>query len=130
MIGKREIVTVSVLALAVGSLSAEALAVANRSSTATRQLATLMHKEINAVVSRDEFVQYMGTTYDRIDSGGQGQLTVAQLAPVTSSDWLKCESLAMQRGIVVNEREGHRQGENGPSPWKQFMDSCLAGKIR
>jgi len=32
----------------------------------------------------------------------------------------------MQRGVVEGER---RSSETGPSPWRQFMVACLAGKI-
>jgi hypothetical protein len=37
-----------------------------------------------------------------------------------------CQALAMQRGIVQSER---RSSEAGPSPFRQFMVSCLAGQI-
>jgi hypothetical protein len=37
-----------------------------------------------------------------------------------------CEDLAMNRGIMVTERRG---SEAGPSPFRQFMVSCLAGKV-
>jgi len=129
MTNSRTIATMVAIAFLAGGLSVEAFAVATGTSSATRQLAKLLHKDVNGVVSRDEFVQYMGNTYDHLDSDGNGQLTVAQLAPVTSSNWLKCESLAMERGVLVTERAGHRPGETGPTPWKQSMDSCLAGKI-
>jgi hypothetical protein len=43
-----------------------------------------------------------------------------------SRNWDQCEALAMQRGVLVNERRG---SEAGRSPWKQFMDSCLAGQV-
>jgi hypothetical protein len=37
-----------------------------------------------------------------------------------------CEDLAMNRGIMVTER---RASDTGPSPYRQFMVSCLAGKV-
>lgn len=37
-----------------------------------------------------------------------------------------CEALAMNRGIMVTER---RSSDTGPSPYRQFMVSCLAGKV-
>src|SRR6516165_5512541 len=43
-----------------------------------------------------------------------------------SRTWDQCEELAMRRGVVVNER---RSLEEGRSPWKQFMDACLAGQV-
>jgi len=40
--------------------------------------------------------------------------------------WTTCEALAMNRGVVINER---RSSEQGPSPFRQFMVACLAGKV-
>jgi cytochrome c5 len=37
-----------------------------------------------------------------------------------------CEALAVERGVVVNERG---QKSEGPSPYRQFMVECLAGKV-
>jgi hypothetical protein len=37
-----------------------------------------------------------------------------------------CEALAMNRGITINER---RASDQGPSAYRQFMVSCLAGKV-
>ena len=37
-----------------------------------------------------------------------------------------CEALAMNRGITINER---RSSDTGPSAYRQFMVSCLAGKV-
>ena len=37
-----------------------------------------------------------------------------------------CEALAMNRGITVSER---RSSEIGQSAYRQFMVSCLAGKV-
>ena len=38
----------------------------------------------------------------------------------------RCEALALNRGIAINER---RSSEYGPSPYRQFMVACLAGKV-
>ena len=37
-----------------------------------------------------------------------------------------CEALAMNRGVTITERRG---SETGPSAYRQFMVSCLAGKV-
>ena len=37
-----------------------------------------------------------------------------------------CEALAMNRGVDINER---RSSDTGPSPYRQFMIACLAGKV-
>jgi hypothetical protein len=46
-------------------------------------------------------------------------------APVTRS-WMSCEELAMQRGVLPQER---RSSDTGPSNWRQFMVDCLAGRV-
>jgi hypothetical protein len=53
----------------------------------------------------------------------------ARVAPahVIPGRWDSCEQLAVKRGIDVNERG---RGEAGRSPWGQFMNSCMAGKVR
>src|SRR5260370_15691623 len=54
-------------------------------------------------------------------------IATARIAPATQipGKWDSCEQLALQRGDSVNER---RSAESGPSPYRQFMKSCLAGK--
>jgi len=55
-------------------------------------------------------------------------VVTARLAPAPQipGRWLSCEELAMRRGVEVNER---RESDTGPSPWRQFMSACLAGKV-
>jgi hypothetical protein len=54
-------------------------------------------------------------------------VVTARIAPAAQipGRWDSCEQLGLKRGIDVNERG---RGEAGPSPWRQFMVSCLAGK--
>ena len=40
--------------------------------------------------------------------------------------WNTCEALAMNRGVAIQER---RSSEQGPSPFRQFMVSCLGGRV-
>jgi hypothetical protein len=56
-------------------------------------------------------------------------VVTARVAPSAQipGRWDSCEQLALKRGIEVNERG---RGEGGPSPWRQFMGSCMAGKVR
>jgi hypothetical protein len=59
----------------------------------------------------------------------EGQPVVAARiapAPQIPGRWASCEELSVKRGVEVTER---RQSEEGPSPWRQFMSACLAGKI-
>jgi hypothetical protein len=77
---------------AVGSLSGEAFAVSNRTNAATRadvrQLLELMDKDKNGVVSRDEFLQFMGETFDRLDINRTGQLERNEVRQMTNPNWL------------------------------------------
>jgi len=127
----RKLVAVIGTALAIGSMSTSAFAVSKRTATAAeadvRALVRMIDKDQNGTVSRDEFLQYMGQVFDRLDVNRSGQLETAEVRPLASSNWVRCDALAFQRGIDINER---RSSETGPSPWKQFMDSCLAGKVR
>jgi hypothetical protein len=119
------------IALATGSMSTSAFAVSKRTEAAAesdvRALMRMIDRDQNGAVSKDEFLQYMGQVYDRLDVNRSGQLEPGEVRPLASSNWVRCDALAVQRGIEVNER---RSTDIGRSPWKQFMDSCLAGKIR
>ena len=137
MTNTRKIVTALGMALAVASLSGEAFA---QNRTSTGELLRRMDINKNRVVSREEFLRYQARrgrsraeasrTFSGLDVNRSGQLEVAELRPMTSPNFSRCETLALHRGIAVNEREGHRPDVTGPSAWKQFMDACLAGKIR
>ena len=131
MYQSRKLVALIGMALAIGSMSTSAFAVSKRTAAAAdadvRALVRMMDRDQNGVVSKDEFLQYMGQVFDRLDVNRSGQLESAEVRPLTSSTWVRCDALALQRGIDVNER---RSSETGPSPWKQFMNSCLAGNVR
>jgi hypothetical protein len=55
-------------------------------------------------------------------------IVAARIAPAAQipGKWDSCEQLALQRDDSVNER---RSSESGPSPFRQFMKSCLAGNV-
>jgi hypothetical protein len=55
-------------------------------------------------------------------------VVAARVAPAAAipGRWDRCEQLAAKRGVEINDRA---TGE-GPSPYRQFMNSCMAGKIR
>jgi len=126
----RKLVTLVGISLIVGSASTSAFAVSKRTAGAAtsdvRALVRMMDKDQNGAVSKDEFLQYMGQVFDRLDVNANSQLEPEELRPLSSGSWARCDALALQRGISVNER---RSSEVGPSPFKQFMDSCLAGKV-
>jgi hypothetical protein len=57
-----------------------------------------------------------------------GMAAPAAAAPKGASwkpTYAACEALAIERGVEINDR-GTGQG---PSPYRQFMVACLAGKI-
>ena len=127
----RNLVALVGMSLMIGSASTSAFAVSKRTATAAsadvRALVRMMDKDINGAVSKQEFMDFMSQTFDHLDINASGQLEPNEVRPLTSSKWLDCESLALQRGVVVTERG---RTETGPSPWRQFMTSCLAGKVR
>ena len=131
MYQSRKLVALIGVALAIGSMSTSAFAVSKRTAAAAdadvRALVRLMDKDQNGVVSKEEFLQYMGQVFDRLDVNRSGQLEANEVRPLAASNWARCDALALQRGVDVNER---RSSESGPSAWKQFMDSCLAGRVR
>ena len=128
----RSLVALVGMSLMIGSASTSAFAVSKRTATAAsadvRALVRMMDKDQNGVVSKQEFMDFMSQTFDALDINASGQLEPSEVSALTSSRWLNCESLALQRGVVVNERG--RTTTGAPSPWRQFMTSCLAGKVR
>jgi hypothetical protein len=131
MCRSRKLVALMGIAIATGSMSSSAFAVSKRTEAAAesdvRALMRMMDRDQNGAVSKDEFLQYMGQVYDHLDVNRSGQLEPGEVRSLASSNWVRCDALAIRRGVDVNER---RSTDIGPSPWKQFMDSCLAGKIR
>jgi EF hand len=127
----RSFVALVGMSLMIGSASTSAFAVSKRTAAAAsadvRALVRMMDKDQNGVVSKQEFMDFMSQTFDALDINASGQLEPSEVRALTSSRWLNCESLAMQRGIVVTERGRETTGTT--SPWKQFMNSCLAGKV-
>jgi Ca2+-binding EF-hand superfamily protein len=67
----------------VGAMSTAALAAAKQTvATAdrdVRQLVRLMDKDQNGVVSKEEFMDFMGRTFDRIDADKNGTLEPKEL---------------------------------------------------
>lgn len=127
----RNIIAAAGISLIIGSMSSAAFAATKRTEMAAesdvQQLLRMMDKDKNGTVSKDEFMQYMSEVFDRLDINANRELEAGELRPMTSPNWLRCDALAIQRGVLATER---RSSEAGPSPWKQFMDSCLAGKVR
>ncbi len=77
--------------LVLGAASTAAFA-ASRHTSATaeadvRHLLRLMDKDANGTVSKDEFLQYMSQTFDRLDVNKSGQLERGELRPMMSPSW-------------------------------------------
>ena len=127
----RNIMALAGISLMVGTISSTALAASKRTEATAladaRQIVRMMDRDQNGAVSKEEFVEYMSGLFDRLDVNANRQLEASEVRPLTSSNWLRCDALAAQRGIAVNER---RSTDTGPSAFRQFMTSCLAGKIQ
>jgi len=128
----RNIMALAGVLLMVGTISSTALAatISRRTNAAAlsdiRQIVRMMDRDQNGAVSKDEFVEYMSGLFDRLDVNANRQLEATEVRPLTSSNWLRCDALATQRGVAVNER---RSTDTGPSAFRQFMNSCLAGRV-
>jgi hypothetical protein len=126
----RKLIALVGMSLMIGSASTSAFAVSKRTSAAAaadvRALVRMMDKDQNGTVSKEEFLQYMGEVFDGLDVNRSGQLEPNEVRSLASRDWLACNTLAFQRGVNVNDR---RSTDTGPSDWRQFMTSCLAGKV-
>ena len=78
---------------AVGIMSTSALAV-SKQTTATadrdvRQLVRLLDKDQNGVVSKDEFMQFVGATFDRLDVNKSGTLEHREVRRLTATrNWI------------------------------------------
>jgi hypothetical protein len=67
------------------AVSRQTAAVANRDA---RQLIRMMDKDRNDVVSKDEFMQFMGDTFDRLDVNKRGTLEHREARPLTTRNWI------------------------------------------
>jgi Ca2+-binding EF-hand superfamily protein len=75
----------------VGSISTAAFAVSKR-TTATadrdvRQLLRMMDKDQNGVVSKDEFMEFMGGAFDRLDVNKSGVLEPHEVRRILVPGW-------------------------------------------
>jgi Ca2+-binding EF-hand superfamily protein len=74
-----------------GTVSTAALAVSNR-TTATadrdvKQLLSLMDKDKDGTVSKDEFLAFMGQTFDHLDANKSGTIERGELSQLTRRRW-------------------------------------------
>jgi Ca2+-binding EF-hand superfamily protein len=80
---KPKAITLIAAAFIVGTISTAALAVSKRTSATAegdvRQVVRMMDKDRNGAVSKDEFIQFMGRTFDRLDVNKSGTLERKEL---------------------------------------------------
>jgi Ca2+-binding EF-hand superfamily protein len=79
----RKIVSFVAVSLVAGAVSSDASAASKRTDAAARsdvrQLLSLMDKDKNGTVSKEEFLQYMSATFDALDVNRSGQLEPTEL---------------------------------------------------
>ena len=87
----RKVIALIATSLVVNTISTAALAISKRTAATAerdvRQLVRLMDKDKNGVVSKDEFKQFMGQTFDRLDLDKSGVLERRELRQMTIPNW-------------------------------------------
>ena len=77
--------------LVLGAISTSALAQGKKTNmTATRdvrQLVRMMDRDKNGTVSKEEFMDFMSRTFDRLDVNKSGQLEPQELHRLTTPSW-------------------------------------------
>jgi Ca2+-binding EF-hand superfamily protein len=80
--------------LAVGSVSGDAFGqrvskrTAGAASRDVRNLVKMMDADQNGVVSKEEFMNFMSQTFDRLDVNKSGTLEPAEMQSMTAPTWL------------------------------------------
>ena len=92
MVWKHSAIFLVGVSLAVGVISFSAIAQSKHTkATATRdvprQLLRAMDKDKNGTVSKQEYLDFMSGTYNRLDDKKNGQLTEGELRHLLAPDW-------------------------------------------
>ena len=68
-----------------------------------RQLVRLIDEDQNGTVSKDEFLQYMSQTFDRLDVNQSGELEREELRHLDDPSWIVCRDLGIcyRNGRIV-----------------------------
>jgi len=78
--------------LVIGAIATSAIAQSKHTKAAAthdvRQLVQLMDKDGNGAVSKQEFIEFMSQTFDRLDVDRSGQLEHEELRRLTRPDWI------------------------------------------
>jgi hypothetical protein len=95
MSNTRNIAAFTALSLAIASISTVAIAQSKRTrAAAARDVDQLMHmmdKDLNGTVSKQEFMDFMSQTFDRLDINRSGQLERNELRSMTNRSWMPGE---------------------------------------
>jgi Ca2+-binding EF-hand superfamily protein len=79
----RKAIVLVTASFVVGMMSTAALAASQQTNAAAQrdvaQLVRMMDKDHNGTVSKDEFLQFMGQVFDRIDADKNGSLDAKEL---------------------------------------------------
>ncbi len=77
------------LVFALASTVADAQSKRTRAAAArdVSQLIRMMDKDMNGVVSKQEFMDFMSQTFDRLDINRSGTLERRELRPLTTPSW-------------------------------------------
>jgi Ca2+-binding EF-hand superfamily protein len=88
----RKSISLIATSFVIGTISSQALALSKPTAATAekdaRQLMRMMDKDMNGVVSKDEFMQFMGQTFDRLDVNKSGTLEPRELRQMTRPNWL------------------------------------------
>ena len=91
MVRNRSAIFLVGVSLAVGVIATSAIAQSkNTKATATRgahQLLRAMDRDKDGTVSKQEFLDFMSRTFDRLDVNKSGQLKEDELRRLTGPDW-------------------------------------------
>jgi hypothetical protein len=87
----RNLIALVGMSLVVGSVSTGAVAQSRRTATAAtrdvQELIRMMDADRNGSVSKDEFMNYMSQTFDRLDVNKSGTLEPNELRRMTIPRW-------------------------------------------
>jgi hypothetical protein len=87
----RNLVALVGIALIVGSVASIAQPLSRRTATAAardvQQLVKMMDTDMNGTVSKEEFMNFMSQTFDRLDVNRNGQLEPNELRRMTLPRW-------------------------------------------
>ncbi len=76
-----------------------------RTATATdvRRMVRMMDTDKNGTVSKDEFMQFMSQTFDRLDVNQSGELEREELRHLDDPNWIVCKDLGIcyRNGQIV-----------------------------